>query len=133
MSTNSPNPTPPAMGIEKWAEAKEKLVELPGPIDQTRVVVDNCGDIFTLCFHDPDDEYRLKYEAWLNSPEQRHSLAALCLFEQPFGFTHADVAIVRKLFSAIREKGIAWIEDANAFRDLANRIAALLPPETPHV
>lgn len=50
----------------------------------------------------------------------RHALAALCLYEQPFGFTREDVDALRRL--AERYHGF---EGAS---NLADRIEALLPP-----
>jgi hypothetical protein len=57
----------------------------------------------------------------------RHGLAALALHEQPFGFTHRDMDILRDVAELCTEQG----RDAHTFRlsDLADRIAALLPPE----
>lgn len=46
-----------------------------------------------------------------------HALAALCLHGQPFGFTWEDVRVLREQFHV------------NLLQDLADRIAALLPPE----
>jgi hypothetical protein len=59
-----------------------------------------------------------------------HGLAALCLHEQPFGFTHEDVKRLRMVEalpvsdSTVLE-AVAYNEWVN---DLADRIAALLPP-----
>lgn len=50
--------------------------------------------------------------------EERHALAALCLHEQPFGFTRDDVD---ELWSAIAN---GW----DGLKSLADRIEALLPP-----
>lgn len=68
----------------------------------------------------------------------RHGLAALCLHDQPFGFTREDVEIVRWAadeaeWSARRGPGQTQ-EEAEAeararYEDLADRIEALLPPE----
>lgn len=88
------------------------------------------------------DEWRSKayfslFSAWMdgdrlmmgdgeeaNAPD-RHAVAALCLFGQRFGFTHADVRGLRMLAGAHPAFG-------GALDELAARIAALLPPmETP--
>lgn len=53
-----------------------------------------------------------------------HALAALCLHGQPFGFTRADVELVLRHDLYDHEH-----PTAKALRDLAGRIAALLPPE----
>jgi hypothetical protein len=58
-------------------------------------------------------------------PPARAPLAALALAEQPFGFSQADVELLRQ--AAEREQGKAG---AGALRELSRRIAALLPPGT---
>jgi len=58
-------------------------------------------------------------------PPARAALAAFALWEQPFGFTHQDVAIVRDAAEQLGK------EDRGAdLRGLADRLAALLPPAT---
>lgn len=52
-----------------------------------------------------------------------HALAALCLYGQPFGFTREDL---KALMWAIDDSGDLL---AAKLRSLADRIAALLPPE----
>lgn len=56
-------------------------------------------------------------------PPARAALAAFALVEQPFGFSHADVELVRQ---------VAELQQAEAsaarLRDLGQRLAALLPP-----
>lgn len=60
----------------------------------------------------------------------RHKLAALCLYQQPFGFTREDVRMVTVMAEDCERVGI--YPDSTAFwRSLADRIAALLPPEAP--
>ena len=62
--------------------------------------------------------------------EDRHALAALALHGQPFGFTRKDVALLR---SIAHNRGlgaaIGGPQPDEQLRDLAARIAALLPPE----
>ena len=58
---------------------------------------------------------------WLGYEE--HKLAALALYGQPFGFTRADVQMLRNL----DRFGRTLVGDGA--RDLADRIEALLPPE----
>lgn len=90
-----------------------------------------------------DDRLSLSDDCVLDSdggivayPEERHALAALALYGQPFGFTRADVDLLRELANPMacgaRRDGIT--DDAPAFQaafrvaNLADRIAALLPP-----
>jgi hypothetical protein len=51
-------------------------------------------------------------------PTVNHAMAALCLHDQPFGFTREDVWELRYLQFHHKE-----------LQDLADRIEALLPPE----
>lgn len=55
----------------------------------------------------------------------RHGLAALALHGKPFGFTREDVTLLATVVTAVG--GIASVADP--LRSLAERIAALLPPE----
>lgn len=57
---------------------------------------------------------------------ERHCLAALCLHGQPYGFTWADVELIRYALGLVHGAG-DW-EDAKVLDSLADRIAALLPP-----
>lgn len=54
-----------------------------------------------------------------------HALAARALFGQPFGFTRADVELLRELATPQGD----WYREDERLVDLADRIAALLPPE----
>ena len=60
----------------------------------------------------------------------RHALAALALHGQDFGFTWEDVDMLRDC-SGWMDLGEPWPKEASALRDLADRIAALLPPREP--
>lgn len=55
-----------------------------------------------------------------------HGLAALCLYDQPYGFTREDVVGLRAMAEAIADD---FSPDDPFLLSLANRIAALLPPE----
>lgn len=83
-----------------------------------------------LWMPDATDEFPL-------DSEQRHALAALCLYQQPFGFSQEDVADVRaaadffvdqlRLYKPGRmdsDEGRMVVR----LRSLADRISALLPP-----
>lgn len=73
------------------------------------------------------------HEVVLVPPPARHALAALALADQPYGFTPADLAELRRV--------VAWVasltegaetrplaDAAAALRRVAARIEALLPP-----
>lgn len=74
---------------------------------------------------------------WLHDEERMtgiaidrlHALAALCLHNQPFGFTREDVEMLRKI--AEWTPGYSWsdVDSKYSVQSLANRIEALLPPE----
>ncbi len=77
-----------------------------------------------------------------------HALAALCLYQQPFGFSREDVALLNH-YAAWETTAANWCPDgyvfgtmdeinrqdrlakANKLTELASRISSLLPPETP--
>lgn len=56
-------------------------------------------------------------------PPARAALAALALAEQPFGFTHGDLAALRRAADLVEDQ-----ELATSLGDLGDRLAALLPP-----
>lgn len=67
---------------------------------------------------------------------QRHALAALCLYGQPFGFTREDLQLLREEVEPAACDRAVYPEEHERvskefahLRNLADRIAALLPPE----
>jgi hypothetical protein len=56
-------------------------------------------------------------------PPPRPVLAAFPLDGQPYGFTHADLATLRRASESISDE-----PTARALRDLGERLRALLPP-----
>ena len=56
-------------------------------------------------------------------PPARFALAALALVDRPFGFTHADVAQVRRAAETVDDTKLAA-----ALGGLGDRLEALLPP-----
>lgn len=66
---------------------------------------------------------------WLHGPRwltRRHAVAALCLYGQPFGFTREDAEILREYADEIED---GFTRRGATLRSMADRIAALLPPE----
>lgn len=59
------------------------------------------------------------------SGEELHGIAALALHGQPFGFRWEDVSLLLDMADGFER------EDPVRLRDLADRIAALLPPREP--
>jgi hypothetical protein len=66
--------------------------------------------------------------AAVETPEMRHALAALALHEQPFGFTREDVEHLRLVAGQCDALRLG-ANHAYVLRNLAARLAALLPPE----
>jgi len=63
----------------------------------------------------------------LNAKDQ-HAVAAICLHDQPFGFSWEDVEILRKI--PFNEAGCErFVGYGGPYRRLADRIQALLPPK----
>ncbi len=59
------------------------------------------------------------------------ALAALCLYEQPFGFTRERLAALDRVLFAAMSMATATKEDLEMVRSDFHRIEALLPPEKP--
>lgn len=104
----------PALTAEEWAE-------LFGP---------------TVADHSRQKNRLDEMASWASDETSygRHGTAAICLYGQPFGFTHADVELLHRGSSAIvslASEGYGDQQEANAasdrMDDLADRIAALLP------
>jgi len=57
-----------------------------------------------------------------------HAVAALCLYQQPFGFTQEDAEILRQIAPFVVGASIAQRDLRAWAHRLADRIAALLPP-----
>ncbi len=60
-----------------------------------------------------------------------HALAALCLYQQPFGFSQADVELLRlgEVSGGLIDAGD--VSGLDRLHSLVSRISSLLPPETP--
>jgi hypothetical protein len=62
--------------------------------------------------------------------EKLHAAAAMALYDQPFGFTRADLHLLLDEASHHQRNGTSEdVRRSSRLRDLASRIAALLPPE----
>lgn len=104
----------PALTAEEWAALKKAADTGLGP---ARVELERDG-LYV---------WRMGHAAILPN-DLRPATAALCLHGQPFGFTWEDVDMVR-------DADVNGYLDRSAaerrYRDLAERIAALLPPREP--
>lgn len=122
----------PALTAEEWAEkCFEENEEWTSFAARRR----EDGSIYVMCGYERDAE--------TNRP---HALAALALYNQPFGFTREDVEFLRELARTTRKtligsgaassgallSAMALIDrEADFIDSLASRISALLPPEAP--
>lgn len=111
----------PALTAEEWARPSayrdavgwDRYVERHANDPEKLVVGDTCLS-------------GLSPGSYSFGPEIFHPLAALCLHEQPFGFTWEDVDHLRESiheWDEQRRQRLEWV-----LRDLADRIEALLPP-----
>ena len=98
----------PALTPRQWED--------PGRLYPLSAYVALDGNLY---LYDSEDEQR---------PEERHTLAAIALYGQPFGFSHEDAESLREAASFLRRVGnsVGW---ANKLDSIADRIQALLPPE----
>lgn len=105
----------PALSAEEW---KVKDKRLSG---ETYVVRDAYGDLTV----------RYDHEMFAIVPsELEHALAALALYGQPFGFTWEDVETLRAVIAEFPMRDEAEADELGSrLHALANRIAALLPPD----
>lgn len=111
----------PALTPEEWAGEQPAMNR-----DDVLIYHDpppRGGGCIGITDRDPDDPSSV-----VILPEHRHALAALALHGQPFGFTWEDVDLLRE-----EARSEYAIPDGMGFTgqellDLADRIAALLPP-----
>jgi hypothetical protein len=122
----------PALSSEQWAERDYR--QSAGDVDTWAKQKPERRD------EDDDTEYVAKlglsydngvivmnraHDRVLVPPPARAALAAFALSEQPLGFTHEDVAIVRQAAERLGKE-----PTGAELRGLADRLAALLPPAT---
>ncbi len=104
-----------AVELDRWAKAR---TEQTGEDDATEYVA-KLGlreDASVIAMNRAHDRVVVP-------PPARAALAAFALADQPFGFTHADVALVRGAAELGQDSATA-----GALRNLGERIAGLLPP-----
>jgi hypothetical protein len=69
------------------------------------------------------------YDYSVHVADGRHAIAALALHDQPFGFTREDEAVLRFYARHIAENPNFSIHACEQIHKVADKIAALLPPE----
>ena len=110
----------PARAIDSWRETKPERRDTDDStqyVAQMGITYDGCVTLMSRA-----------HERVEVPPPARHALAALALHAQPFGFTHEDVRAVRRV---VEESGALSSSTRERLRDLAARLAALLPPQEP--
>ena len=100
--------------LERWL----RVIRLGWHDDDKGVALDLEHDVTTRTGWD-----RVVTRVQVETADERHALAALALHGQPFGFTRADVDALRNLCADLHPY-------CQPFHSLADRIAALLPPES---
>ena len=100
-----PDPMKPALTAEEWA-----------------------SEIANTYFPLEDRMWWAADEADLPYGGHRHALAALALHGQPFGFNDEDRAMLYLFADTLGARGVHESHVARC-KSLADRIAALLPPE----
>lgn len=110
----------PALTVEEWEHREFAVGEAPSRDKQGHMlfgyISDTTGELF-LGWNGVE----------MHAVKNAAPLAALALYDQPFGFTREDVEELRRVTKATEwSDGGSW-----DFSDLADRIEALLPPEKP--
>lgn len=102
-------PGPPALNVEEWIQFGADM----------HVLRDLAADRRPWGF-----------QRRLVQGQKLHAVAAMALYGQPFGFTHEDVRLLRSDLQVPVAHGWSGAADrAHRLENLAQRIAALLPPE----
>jgi hypothetical protein len=120
----------PALTPEEWKapnviRGSTRAGLSKGQREQQELIIDNPSRPGSVSFH--------------SDPQERHALAALALYGQTFGFTREDVEMLREEADDVVKEAFEAGERVAASRNpralsilaLADRISALLPPETP--
>lgn len=112
----------PALTAEEWA-AKRVVLGTGFPARWEAYVERGGGE-----YQDPP-RLHLWRDGYGVQAGRDHALAALALYGQPFGFSHEDVREIQDAGFAVMKFGgnRAWQQRLQA---IADRIKALLPPET---
>ena len=103
----------PAMTAKEWAEPSYTMAD-------TRLQVKR---------FDGDLGFRVFDKLGTFREKDRHALAALALYGQPFGFTREDVEVLRRVLREWTPLRESPIDLPVGLATLAARIEALLPPE----
>ncbi|HEU4642539.1 MAG TPA: hypothetical protein VFS44_08800 [Gemmatimonadaceae bacterium] len=106
-----------ASAIDAWAKGKAERRQSDDATEyvaQMGITYDDCVTLMSRA-----------HDRVAVPPPARHALAALAMHRQPFGVTEQDVSALRQAADEVAEH----TPDAAArLRDLAARLASLLPP-----
>lgn len=106
----------PAMTAEEWKSQRIDFPELAATGGKGRPITIRFNSVGLLVSRD-----------CVVPPSKQPALAALCLYQQPFGFSRADIDLLTRLCISARDLSR---DEFVAADHLAARIAALLPPST---
>lgn len=117
---------PPARDIDVWAKEKPEHRDQDDAtqyVAKIGVTYDDCVLLMNRA-----------HESVSVPPPARRALAALDLQQQPFGFTVDDVRTLERAADVVARADpegnrVAEARSSDAVRDIARRIAALLPPQ----
>ena len=120
---------PPAREIDTWAKQKSEHRDQDDAtqyVAKIGVTYDDCVVLMNRA-----------HESVAVPPPARRALAALDLQRQPFGFTADDVRTLERAAEIVARSDptgnrVAEALAADSVRDIARRIAALLPPADPN-
>ena len=113
---------PPALTPDEWATGNVDRRE-PGRGDM-RARMTSGLELFVGWEESGDDAWQV-----FIPPAGLHALAALALHGQPFGFTRADVEMLRGIAESDYTGEHGMVGPGAAVLRLAAKLAALLPPE----
>jgi len=110
----------PALTPAEWSGEDRVVISTTSPKLGYFVYADSVPDGLELSVVGP--------QTFTLPPDSAHTLAAMCLHGQPFGFTRDDVRTLRTM-AVTDHEGFARDDSPDAFlASLADRIEALLPP-----
>ena len=106
-----------ARELDHWAKQTERISAEDSTEYVAKLGLGESGSVIVM---------NRAHDRVLVPPPARAALAVFAVAEQPFGFTHTDVATLRAAADASQDSGLA-----GSLRSLAARLQVLLPPAIP--